>query len=64
VEDCVLLFVQETYEKNNKTKQRNKNNKADATLTNEVNYALWKDHVLRVLEYLEIDVRVKSGIVT
>jgi hypothetical protein len=49
VEDCVLLFVQETYE-NNKTKQRNKNNKADATLTNEVNYALfWKDNVLHTL---------------
>jgi len=37
--------------------------KGDMTLTNEVNHALWKDDVLRALEYPEIDVRVKSGIV-
>lgn len=38
--------------------------KQDARLKNDVADALWKDDVLRTLEYHEIDIRVKNGVVT
>jgi len=41
----------------------NKNAKADAALAQEVDHALWKDDVLRVMDYREIDVFVKNEIV-
>jgi osmotically-inducible protein OsmY len=37
--------------------------KTDAVIKESINNALWKDDVLRVLEYNEIDVRVKNGVV-
>lgn len=38
--------------------------KMDAKLKSEIANALWKDDVLRALDYQDIDVRVKDGIVT
>ena len=38
--------------------------KQDARLKNDVADALWKDDVLRALDYREIDIRVKNGVVT
>ena len=38
--------------------------KQDARLKNDVADALWKDDVLRALDYWEIDIRVKNGVVT
>jgi len=38
--------------------------KQDTRLKNEVADALWKDDVLRTLDYQEIDVRIKKGAVT
>ena len=38
--------------------------KQDARLKNEVANAIWKDDVLRTLDYQEIDIRVKNGAVT
>lgn len=38
------------------------NANADATLAKEVDHALWKDDVLRAMDYQEIDVLVKDGI--
>ena len=37
--------------------------KADAAVKDAVYHALWKDSVLRAIEYYEIDVRVKNGVV-
>jgi osmotically-inducible protein OsmY len=37
--------------------------KTDAAIKEKINNALWKDDVLRALEYYEIDVHVKNGIV-
>jgi osmotically-inducible protein OsmY len=37
--------------------------KTDAAIKESVNNALWKDDVLRALEYYEIDVHVKNGVV-
>jgi osmotically-inducible protein OsmY len=37
--------------------------KTDAALKESINNALWKDNVLRALDYYEIDVHVKNGIV-
>jgi len=36
--------------------------KTDAAIKEKINNALWKDDVLRALEYYEIDVHVKNGI--
>ena len=36
--------------------------KTDAGIKEKINNALWKDDVLRALEYYEIDVHVKNGI--
>lgn len=36
---------------------------ADASLKGSVEHAIWKDEVLRAIEYYEIDVRVKNGVV-
>jgi osmotically-inducible protein OsmY len=41
----------------------NENANADAALAQEVDHALWKDDVLRAMDYREIDVLVKNGIV-
>jgi len=41
----------------------NEDAKADAALAHEVKHALWKDDVLRAVEYNEIDVHVKKGVV-
>jgi len=38
--------------------------KTDASLAGEVESALWDDDVLRVTDYLEVDVRVKNAVVT
>ncbi len=37
--------------------------KTDAAIKDSINNALWKDDVLRALDYYEIDVRVKNGVV-
>jgi osmotically-inducible protein OsmY len=37
--------------------------KTDAVIKESINNALWKDDVLRALDYYEIDVRVKNGVV-
>ena len=37
--------------------------KTDAFIKESINNALWKDDVLRTLDYYEIDVRVKNGVV-
>jgi osmotically-inducible protein OsmY len=37
--------------------------KTDAVIKESINNALWKDDVLRTLDYYEIDVRVKNGVV-
>ena len=37
--------------------------KTDAAIKTSVEHALWKDDVLRAIEYYEIDVHVKNGIV-
>lgn len=37
--------------------------RSDASLKTSVEHAIWKDEVLRAIEYYEIDVRAKNGIV-
>jgi osmotically-inducible protein OsmY len=37
--------------------------KTDADIKESVEHALWKDDVLRAIEYYEIDVHVKNGVV-
>ena len=39
------------------------NQKADAAIKEKINNALWKDDVLRALDYYEVDVFVKNGTV-
>lgn len=41
----------------------NENTRADATLAHEIDRELWKDSILRALDYGSIDVRVRNGIV-
>ncbi|MDR3576004.1 MAG: BON domain-containing protein [Anaerolineaceae bacterium] len=38
--------------------------KTDASITNEIESALWNDEVLRFTDYHEVDVQVKNGIVS
>jgi osmotically-inducible protein OsmY len=44
-------------------KNRDPAKKTDVTIRDRINAALWKDDVLRAVEYDEIDVQVKSGVV-
>ncbi len=44
-------------------KERSENTRSDAALAHEVDDALWKDGILRALDYNSIEIHVKSGIV-
>jgi osmotically-inducible protein OsmY len=58
-----LSRCEERRQKKNDPRRPDPIQKADEVIKERISSALWKDDVLRALEYYEIDVRVKNGVV-
>jgi osmotically-inducible protein OsmY len=54
---------EETEQKTDHGKRLSPGQKTDAAIKRSVDHAIWNDNVLRAIEYHEIDVHVKNGIV-
>jgi osmotically-inducible protein OsmY len=54
---------EETEQKTDRGKSLSPSQKTDAAMKRSIDHAIWNDNVLRAIEYHEIDVYVKNGIV-
>ena len=54
---------EETKQKTDHRKSLSPSQKTDAAMKRSIDHAIWNDNVLRAIEYHEIDVHVKNGIV-